>query len=253
MASRTTTRSATPGEDEPELDLLVATYTALREEVAALIAQSAVTGAFSFAGPLSVLALADRSNAPGASFLVIALPALTLMLSIWGYAQFELLLKDGLFVSIIERRINRLVGQRIIDWNSLWSSARARRGSGWIRRDRPPKDDVLRLSGRLGALGATAGIFGFFLVVYSVMVVAGKGEVDSSGAGLPTWLVDNARAVYLPLHALMATGFGIWILLSRRSLSRQYRDWETFYALDPVAGHELADAAAPNGKLPVGL
>jgi hypothetical protein len=253
MAHQTTKPSAMSGETETELDLLMATYGALRDEVAALIAQSAVTGAFSFAGPLSVLALVDRSNAPGASLLLMALPALTLMLSVWGYAQFDLLLKDGLFVSIIERRINRLVGQRVIDWNSLWSSARMRRGGGWFRRDKPGEGDVHRLNGRLGAWGATAGIFGFFLVVYSVMVVAGKQELDSLGAGFPKWLVDTSRAAYLPLHAILATGFGIWILLSRRSLSRQYTSWETFYALKPVAGHELTDAAVTDGKLPAGL
>lgn len=251
--------SRTAAETE-QLEVLIQAHASIRAEISSLVGQTAFVGAVAAGGPLSLLSLADK-------WIVPFVPLLALILGGWAYLVFYILLKDGLYAAILERRINRLLGIRVLDWNTLWSSARGSERASASRLEAfarlrgevriifgragnairggiqpPPSLPIaVRPPTRLGGAAATGALLGAFSLVFFVSAYDGLTVIAASAWSVWSW-------PYVVVCGLLALVFGVGVFASRDGLWEQYLEWQSFYGLEsmpPLIQGELARRTDP--------
>lgn len=246
LADQAADKPRDPVRDEWQLRTLLSEYTALRQEISGLLSSSSTLVVLGFTAVGTIVPVAINQRV---TVLLITLPAIILVLGAWALVQLYLLLYDGIYVSMLERRINKLMQLQVMDWNTIWSAARS------AAFDKVTHTVEFRKGVKFGRF--PFALFGIivlllFISAFAVLIVLGVQEIQRQ-AGLHHWqdLGEWAVRVYVALGVISDVALPAAFAAVPWYLNRQLKRWERFYELKHLEGREVNMHGNPKTKRPI--
>lgn len=210
-----------PEPTQAELDVLLAAYMSVRQSIALLTAASAGSGSF-FLGATAVVTAAALFAAQPDPYIIRIVPFVVWIGAIWGVFQVREVLREGLYASMLERRINHRFGDSqfsLLDESTLWSPLRST----------TQVDTRITRYNPLGSVGRYTWLLvggSAILYVVTLLVAYQKGQWEPNDM----WLV-LVMAFYVVLVIAL-----VWFVVGwlPRDLRRKLESWQTYYDLPKV-------------------
>jgi hypothetical protein len=196
---------------QSELQALLAQYSALREEIAGFVNGFINLGSLIIVGTAAAITLSFQLDLTP---LRIILPATIIILTIWGTSHFYGLFYEAAFVSILERRINRILGVDALDWDSVWATPRA-------------NPLVFRFLYSLISVWLVA-IIAYALVngITTIYTLMNEWEIHTYGSYF-------LLSMYVLFHVcLVICAFVLQFIWLPKSIRGKLETWKRFYALE---------------------
>lgn len=218
-------------ETQLRLEAMLAQYTALRQYISSSSQWFVSLASLALVAVASGLTISSQLELDP---LKAIMPLTFVLLRAWAISQMHNAFYVGDYVAVMERRINRLTGAPILEWDSVWTFT-VRRSHVAVGNDAQPgrvigeRDfgrstfPILFVSGLMVLLVAAAFAWALF---------AGSSAVADILGTLSAWAVQTLVITYVVFHIVLAITCGaIWFFWVPRSLRNWRAVWEKQYGL----------------------